>query len=305
MDFKTAHTLNALTSDFYGRCAASFAQTRTRPWRGWERCINAIPDALAKPELSILDLGCGTLRFEDFLQANTRARLNIYAVDACPQLLGKDHDVHFIDMDIVSRLWDGTLRSCLRDVPECDMSCAFGLMHHIPGTQARQALLDAMVEKTKSQGYTIVSFWQFERDARLARKARETTQYALERYPTCSLTKVIGCSDGRTSPMCCATAIASQMPRLTRSSVTWSTRRSSSSDFMPMVPTTISIAILCFDVYRQHAARIAHRAEVQGLVRMAPLASTVAPRQPASRSLRLALLNLGSMRHPHHVHFRC
>lgn len=187
MDFKTAHTLNALTSDFYGRCAASFAQTRTRPWRGWERCINAIPDALAKPELSILDLGCGTLRFEDFLQANTRARLNIYAVDACPQLLGKDHDVHFIDMDIVSRLWDGTLRSCLRDVPERDMSCAFGLMHHIPGAQARQALLDAMVEKTKSQGYTIVSFWQFERDARLARKARETTQYALEHYPDLQL----------------------------------------------------------------------------------------------------------------------
>lgn len=187
MDIETARMLNALTGNFYVRCAASFAQTRTRPWRGWERCINAIPDALAKPELSILDLGCGTLRFEDFLQANTRARLNIYAVDACPQLLGKNHDVHFIDMDIVSRLWDGTLRSCLRDVPERDMSCAFGLMHHIPGTQARQALLDAMVEKTKSQGYTIVSFWQFERDARLARKAARATHLALECYPDLQL----------------------------------------------------------------------------------------------------------------------
>ncbi len=187
MDIKTARMLNALTSDFYVNCAASFAQTRTRPWHGWERCINAIPDALAKPELSVLDLGCGTLRFEDFLQANTRARLNIYGVDACPQLLAKDHDVHFIDMDIVSKLWDGTFRSCLHDVPECDISCAFGLMHHIPGTQARQALLDAMLEKTKPQGYTIVSFWQFERDARLARKARTTTAAALERHPNLQL----------------------------------------------------------------------------------------------------------------------
>lgn len=187
MDIETARMLNALTGNFYVRCAASFARTRTRPWRGWERCINAIPDALAKPELSILDLGSGTLRFEDFLQANTRARLNIYAVDACPQLLGKDHDVHFIDMDIVSGLWDGTLRSCLRDVPERDMSCAFGLMHHIPGTQARQALLDAMVEKTKPQGYLLISFWQFERDARLARKAARATHLALECYPDLQL----------------------------------------------------------------------------------------------------------------------
>lgn len=187
MDIKTARMLNALTSDFYVNCAVSFAQTRTRPWHGWERCINAIPDALAKPELSVLDLGCGTLRFEGFLQANTRARLNIYGVDACPQLLAKDHDVHFIDMDIVSKLWDGTFRSCLHDVPECDMSCAFGLMHHIPGTQARQALLDAMVDKTKPRGCTIVSFWQFERDTRLARKAARATHLALERYPDLQL----------------------------------------------------------------------------------------------------------------------
>lgn len=187
MDIKTARMLNALTSDFYVRCVTSFAQTRTRPWRGWERCINAIPDALAKPELSVLDLGCGTLRFEDFLQTNTHARLNIYGVDACPQLLAKGHDMHFIDMDIVSRLWDGTFQSCLHDVLECDICCAFGLMHHIPGTQARQVLLDAMIEKTRPQGYLLISFWQFERDKRLSRKARTTTTAALGRYPNLQL----------------------------------------------------------------------------------------------------------------------
>lgn len=187
MDTKTANALNALTNDFYVRYAASFAQTRTRPWHGWERCINAIPDALAKPELSVLDLGCGTLRFEDFLQANTSARLNIYGIDACPQLLAKDRDVHFTDMDIVSRLWDGTLRSCLHDLPKCDISCAFGLMHHIPGMQARQALLDAMAEKTKPQGCMIVSFWQFERDTRLARKARAATAAVLAHHPNLQL----------------------------------------------------------------------------------------------------------------------
>lgn len=220
MDIETARMLNALTGNFYVRCAASFAQTRTRPWRGWERCINAIPDALAKPELSILDFGCGTLRFEDFLQAHTRARLNIYGVDACPQLLAKDHDVHFIDMDIVSRLWDGTFRSCLHDVPECEMICAFGLMHHIPGTQARQALLDAMVEKTKPQGYLLISFWQFERDARLHARRLVRRILPLNATLTCNLTRMTGCSDGRTSPMCCATVTASPRPKLTRSSVT-------------------------------------------------------------------------------------
>lgn len=219
MDIKTARMLNALTSDFYVNCAASFAQTRTRPWHGWERCINAIPDALAKPELSVLDLGCGTLRFEDFLQANTRARLNIYGVDACPQLLAKDHDVHFIDMDIVSKLWDGTFRSCLHDVPECDISCAFGLMHHIPGAQAVRRF-SMQWSRRRNHGDTFSSR-SGNSNATRDFPARHVRQPSLRSnvIRICSSTRATGYSIGKTSSKPGATVTASPMPRSTRSSV--------------------------------------------------------------------------------------
>lgn len=188
MDIKTARMLNALTIYFYTRCAASFAQTRTRPWHGWKRCLATIGnEALSHPELSVLDLGCGTLRFEDFLAEHTHAHLNVYAVDSCEAFLENKHNVHFINLDIISTLWDDTFPSHLNDVPLCNLTCTFGLMHHIPGMHARIALLDTMLNKTTSGGYILISFWQFERDARLSRKARAATVAALEHHPDLQL----------------------------------------------------------------------------------------------------------------------
>ena len=188
MDIETARILNALTSDFYARCAASFAATRTRPWYGWERCLEALDSVLAKPELSVLDFGCGNLRFENFLQQHTNAQLGIYAVDSCPELLdASQRMIHFVNLDIVSALWDRKLKDALIDVPACNLTCAFGLMHHIPGQEAREALLDTIINKTQIGGYALLSLWQFEHDERLARKAQTTTQVALERYPNLQL----------------------------------------------------------------------------------------------------------------------
>lgn len=188
MDTKTARMLNALTSDFYARCAASFAATRTRPWHGWQRCLGVLGDVMhSRQELGVLDLGCGTLRFEDFIADNTHARLNVYAVDSCEALLENKHNVHFTNLDIVSTLWDDTFPNQLNDVPLCNLTCAFGLMHHIPGMHERKTLLDTMLNKTISEGYILVSFWQFERDERLSRKARTATASALERYPDLQL----------------------------------------------------------------------------------------------------------------------
>ncbi len=183
MDIETACILNALTSDFYARCAASFSSTRTRPWHGWKRCLDTLDSALARAELSVLDFGCGNLRFEDFLQQYTDAQTTVFAIDSCPELLSNYHTVRFINLDIVSTLWNGKLKDELVDMPACDLTCAFGLMHHIPGKEAREAFLDTMINKTQVGGYVLVSFWQFEHDERLSRKAHQTTQLALERYP--------------------------------------------------------------------------------------------------------------------------
>ncbi|MFR0868049.1 MAG: class I SAM-dependent methyltransferase, partial [Adlercreutzia sp.] len=98
--------LNALTSDFYAREAASFSATRQAPWHGWEKAWELITahDAVQGPfpshaarvpddsagdsgaPLTILDLGCGNLRFERFLAEHTNAPLHITALDNCPDL---------------------------------------------------------------------------------------------------------------------------------------------------------------------------------------------------------------------------
>ena len=44
-----------------------------------------------------------------------------------------------------------------------------------------------MLNKTIPGGYILVSFWQFERDERLSRKARTATAAALERHPNLQL----------------------------------------------------------------------------------------------------------------------
>lgn len=55
-----------------------------------------------------------------------------------------------------------------------DVAVCFGVMHHIPTAKLRERLLK---ELTKSK-IAIVSFWQFEKDARIFKKAQETTEVA-------------------------------------------------------------------------------------------------------------------------------
>ena len=58
-----------------------------------------------------------------------------------------------------------------------DVAVCFGVMHHIPTSDLRDKLLK---ELTKSK-IAIVSFWQFEKDARIFNKAKETTKLAQEK----------------------------------------------------------------------------------------------------------------------------
>lgn len=178
MDQETANILNRLTSEFYRKNAASFSLTRARAWDGWERCLSHL-----NAPTRVLDLGCGNLRFETFLAKHLEIKPELWAVDNCPELLDKRMDVHFQQLDIISTLLTAASLADALDAPACELCCAYGLMHHIPTSRARFALLEGMLEKTCKGGYAIVAFWQFEHDERLARKALATTQVARQRYP--------------------------------------------------------------------------------------------------------------------------
>lgn len=75
MDARTAHILADATNRFYAKVEASFSETRQQPWPGWMHVLElarTAPDSplrrLEAQPLRLLDIGCGNMRFERFLQ---------------------------------------------------------------------------------------------------------------------------------------------------------------------------------------------------------------------------------------------
>lgn len=181
----TAEQLSRITSEFYAQQAQSFSATRQMPWQGWQQCLDAMPQLSAGEKPSVLDVGCGNLRFARFLCDKAGIVLAKYfAVDNCKLLVESgETDAHiselaFIELDVIKSLLDNTLSSRLT-VPACDLVVAFGFLHHVPGAEKRIQLLRTLLEKTKPGGYVCVSFWQFMNSQKLAAKAQETTAQGL------------------------------------------------------------------------------------------------------------------------------
>ncbi len=186
MSTSTAEQLSCITSEFYAQQAQSFSATRQTPWQGWQKCLEAMPQLLAGEKLSVLDVGCGNLRFARFLCGEAGiVPAKYFAVDNCRPLVesgnvgGQAFQVAFIELDVIKSLLDNTLSSQLT-VPACNLVVAFGFLHHVPGAKNRLQLLRVLLEKTKPGGYVCISFWQFMNSHKLAVKAKETTAQGLQ-----------------------------------------------------------------------------------------------------------------------------
>ncbi|WP_028263980.1 class I SAM-dependent methyltransferase [Atopobium fossor] len=179
---QTARQLSCITSEFYRQQAQSFSATRQAPWQGWQRCLDAMPLFSAADNPSILDVGCGNLRFARFLIQQAKVAPTAYFAVDNSELLVQSGTTNiqaiFSKVDIVDNLLDGTLASHL-NMPSCDLVVSFGFMHHVPGAQNRIQLLKTLLHKVKSGGYLCVSFWQFMHSPKLAAKALQTTAIAL------------------------------------------------------------------------------------------------------------------------------
>ena len=181
----TAEQLSHVTSEFYAQQAQSFSATRQMPWQGWQKCLEAMPQLLAGEKPSVLDVGCGNLRFARFLCDEAGiVPAKYFAVDNCRPLVESGDtekqisQLSFIELDVIQSLLDNTLSSQLT-VPACDLVVAFGFLHHVPGAQKRIQLLHTLLDKTKPGDFVCVSFWQFMNSQKLAAKAKETTVQGL------------------------------------------------------------------------------------------------------------------------------
>lgn len=158
MDRETAYMLNDLNAAFYRSNGASFSATRQAPWEGWHRCAELIvrccdvsvrADVAARcdqrppkasPELSVLDVACGNLRFEHFLEQEfPQVKTNLYTVDNSDGLVGLSSGelrgrLRYQNLDVVRALLDesasavgeGRAKACTAP-SECDAPRAGGL----------------------------------------------------------------------------------------------------------------------------------------------------------------------------------
>lgn len=168
-DNQTARRLIELNTEFYRLQAASFSQTRHSAWAGWERLADGL--SLGN-HAKVLDLACGNLRFERFLQERfPRTRLEFDAIDNCPALSAGAEGIPVRDLDLAQALLEGQGP----ELSEHDLAVSFGFMHHLPTFEMRCALLELLARATAPGGVFAVSCWQFMDDEGLAAKAEQTT----------------------------------------------------------------------------------------------------------------------------------
>lgn len=143
--------LEALNEVFYKRHTATFSNTRTAPWPGWQN-VELPHDA------SVLDLGCGNGRYLKFLRS--RGFEGAYrGVDSCRGLVERAAEV-FPSSERVQ--WEvGRLDAVLLQNADYDHVAAWGVLHHVAGEEQRAELIQQMLKRTKAGGSLWLSLWQF------------------------------------------------------------------------------------------------------------------------------------------------
>ena len=194
---ETARRLSQLTSAFYDEVAGSFAQTRQAPWPGWGRVMDAcLSSAGARAPVVVLDLACGNLRFERFLESWSRTpreppslargsrapgvlAFDVCAVDGCAAL---SQDVQLdavgvrqVSLDISQALFEGHDLAAILGPSAYDLAVCFGFLHHVPTCELRTRLLRHLVACAAPGAVVAVSLWQLSRSAQLLERARTST----------------------------------------------------------------------------------------------------------------------------------
>ncbi len=171
MDRHTAKTLADLNRTFYAKVADTFHRTRSEPWPGWSEIAPHL-QALASrsPRPRILDLGCGNGRFGAFV-ASLGIDFEYTGVDGDETLLAFARErslanTHYLNADLLEDNFTDRLAS-----DEYDVVALFGVVHHVPGREARAALLESAATRLAPNGLLAVTLWEFGGRERFAAKA--------------------------------------------------------------------------------------------------------------------------------------
>ena len=139
----TREWLHQLNLRFYEEQAEAFSETRSRPWPGCARVLDALA-AAHHERVRVLDIGCGNGRLLPALQARFGAAIDYTGLDASARLLALARArfggsaARFVPTDFL-------VDPAARVLPEgpFELVALFGVVHHVPGEEARSALLAA------------------------------------------------------------------------------------------------------------------------------------------------------------------
>ena len=171
MDDQTLRALRAINRRFYDRFARQFSATREHPWPGWTRVLTHLEAPVDAP-LKVLDVGCGNGRFAAFLAARFPGRFGYVGLDGSAELLqiaGRRLAGYRPPVDL--RRVDAFLpgQDPWPTGERFDLIVLFGVMHHVPGADARRAHLERLSALLAPQGLLALSIWLFDRSPRFAR----------------------------------------------------------------------------------------------------------------------------------------
>jgi tRNA (uracil-5-)-methyltransferase TRM9 len=164
MDEATICRLNQINRDFYRVTADSFDQSRQQAWPGWETLVEYL-----KPALHVLDVGCGNGRFGLFLAERLGTDVQYHGLDSSPSLLERARQALSPVLPTVSL----EKRDVVENPPDqgrYDLVALFGVVHHIPGFQRRQALMKALAERVAPGGLLAFACWRFYEYERFRRR---------------------------------------------------------------------------------------------------------------------------------------
>lgn len=174
MQRRTRDLLDALNRDFYEKHAADFASTRDHAWPGWQRVLDRVPAGPAR----VLDAGCGNGRFARFLVGAGRGDLDYTGIDTSDALLAfaSEHSEHLASEHVAGEQAAVPgfrfLRADLFDEGSLppgpfDAIVLFGVMHHVPGFDARVQLASRLASRLRPGGFLAATLWRFGSDARV------------------------------------------------------------------------------------------------------------------------------------------
>lgn len=162
MDPTTVARLNAINRDFYATVTDDFDTTRGKPWPGWQRLLPHLKLLANRDPLRVLDAGCGNGRFGVYLAQQVKQPIAYFGIDNNPTLLDRARSslaafanlgVTLIERDIIESppIIDAGY----------DLIVLFGVLHHVPGSNQREALLRQLAESLSVGGLLAFSAWRF------------------------------------------------------------------------------------------------------------------------------------------------